>query len=262
MRTLIITFTILTLLTYFFLSSGERFSHNQKPVLASGKPVENADLKEINDRNLFISSFLCDDLRVIAQSPEQRAVRVGGSIAYQKERKFRLELGTILGSELDVGSDGEVFWFWSKRAKQQGLFWASFKDVNKTRLKTPFNPLWLSGCLGFEVVKGRVDSSGDRWVVINETTNAKGEPVKTAVYIDPQKKLITGHGVYNSSGRLVASSEIQSFKDGLPSKITFIWHEEEASMVWYLNSSKKNVPINPNRFVMPAKTPKIDMAND
>ncbi len=176
-----------------------------------------------------------------------------------------MQLDSFLGPELDIGSDGTRFWFWSARMKKPALYWATYDNLTKTGLKTPFNPLWLSSCLGIDKIdyaNATVDQSSNRWRIIRNTTNAKGEPVIAVTYVDPNKMLITGNGIYTSGGLLEASSEIQEFNGILPSKITFVWHTEGASMVWYLNDVKANSPIDPRMWLMPNLTPKIDMSRE
>lgn len=253
-----------------WLSTGEDVKHNQPVKLGVEKKIEKSQavpvLDEINARNENIRNFDCDNLRVIAQMPGKRPARIHGYLSYEKERKFRLELSSLLGSELDIGSDGNVFWFWSRRIKEPGLYWAYHKDFNKTRLKTPFNPFWLSHCLGIDKIDYKdavIDSTGSKWRVIKNTINAKNEPVTAVIYIDPKRKLITGHGMYERDGTLAASSEIEAFeKNGMPSKMTFMWYKEDASMVWTLNNTRLNVGINPSRWEMPNRTPKIDMSRE
>jgi outer membrane lipoprotein-sorting protein len=255
---------------YYFLTRGEDVQHaNQKLFLKMEHPVEQTQavpvLDAINARNQGIQTFSCERLKVIAQMPGKRAARLNGTLHYQKENKFRLELNSILGSEIDIGSDGNVFWFWSKRLKDPGLHWAYYKDFTKTKLKTPFNPFWISHCLGIDKIDYKdatVDQSGNRWRVIKKTVNGKGENVTAVIYVDPEKKLVTGHGMYDTNGKLVASCEIHSYENNLPSKMTFIWHNENASMVWYLNDPTANVVINPSRWIMPNRTPKIDMSRE
>jgi hypothetical protein len=264
-----LAFCAITIGIYWFSSTYEEIKHDQSQNLIVQEKLEKSKafpiLEEVNTRNEKIKDFACDNLHVVAQMPNKRPVKLNGNVYYEKEKKFRLQLDSILGSELDVGSDGNSFWFWSRRLKEPGLYWAYHKDFNKTKLKTPFNPFWLSNCLGIDKIDYKnaiIDSGGSRWRVINNTVNAHNEPVTVVIYVNPQTKLITGHGMYDTSNKLVASTEIQSFDNGLPSKMTFMWHKENASMIWTLKGVGINVGIDSSKWSMPNKTPKFDMSRE
>jgi hypothetical protein len=221
-------------------------------------------LDAINARNAQVKNLSCS-LRAIAQMPGKRPAKLNGSLCYEKEKKFRLELDSFLGPELDIGSDGNSFWFWSGRMKNPGLYWSTYDNLHKTRLKTPFNPLWLSHCLSVDAIDysdAIIDQTSNRWRVMKKTVNAKNEPVTAVIYVDAQRSLITGHGVYDQNGVLEASSEIQEFNGVFPAKISFIWHKENASMVWYLDNLAVNTNIDTRKWTMPNITPKIDMSKD
>jgi len=231
------------------------------------KPKAIPLLDALNAKNSQLKRFQCNDLFVRAY--KERNVKLRGEIAYEKDKKFRLNLRSLVGPELDVGSDGAQFWFWSKRMPNPALYWAKYEDLSKTRLKTPFNPYWLASTLGIDVIDykdAQVDQYGKLWRVIKKTVNAQNQPITVAILIDVEKVTIVGHTMYNDLGKLVASSEIQEFtKCGnyyLPAKITYMWYEEGVQVNWYLNSVVANAPIPSSRFTMPARTPKIEMSRD
>jgi hypothetical protein len=253
---------------YYIVSTNEDINHPQKAILQIDQPVEPTRaipvLDAVNTRNNQIRSVICN-LHVIAQMPGRRPVKLNGTMCYEKEKKFRIELDSLIGTELDIGADGKIFWFWSKRMQEPGLYWAQYKDFSKTKLKTPFNPFWLSHCLGVDKIDysgAIIDQTGERWRIMKKTINGKGEPVTAVIYVDPQKRMITGHGMYDSSNRLVASCEIESFENGMPAKMTFMWHQENASMIWNLNNIVVNVQINPAQWIIPNYSPKIDMSRE
>jgi len=270
LKTLLIglAFVLGLVVCFFLFSQGENVIHNQKEQFVIQKELDNRVafpiLDAINSRNSQIRNISCS-LKAIAQMPGKRAAKLNGFLSYEKDRKFRMELDSFLGPEIDIGSDGTRFWFWSGRMKRPGLYWSTYENFHKTRLKTPFNPEWLSHCLGIDTIDYQsavIDQSDNRWRVIIKTKNAKGEPVTAVSYVDSSRGLITGHGVYDQNGTLEASSEIEEFNGILPAKITFIWHKETASMVWYLENIQANTIIDSHKWMMPNISPKIDMGHD
>lgn len=270
MKTLLVAFFFSIGLAIFFIffSKGEEIEHHQSPILRIHGILDKRTvmpvLDAINTRNSQIKNISCI-LKATAQMTDKRAVKLSGLLNYEKPRKFRLSLNSFLGPELDIGSDNKKFWFWAGRMHEPSLYWSTYENFYKTRLKTPFNPIWLSGCLGVDKIdytNAQVDQVGNRWRVIKKGVNASKEPITTVTYIDPARGLITGHGIYNSHGILEASSEIQHFSGVLPVKISFIWHKEDASTVWELTNTKVNTEINLNRWQLPNIDPKIDMSSD
>jgi hypothetical protein len=261
---------------YLYLSeSNEREVYQStQPKILTIQPIEKSKalplLDEINTRNKKINSFLCDDLNVIVNSKDQRRpVRLKGNLAYEKKLKFRFRLDSILGNELDIGSDGQKFWFWSDSMEKPALYWAKYEDLKKTRLKTPFNPYWMAGSFGLDEIDYEdavVDNSNGVIRVIKETTNTQGKPISLVTTIDPVKKRIISYSIYDINKTLVGSAEIKEFYDVngiyLPKKMVFEWTKEESSMTVNFNRPTFNGTIDANRWAMPNKKPVIDMTTD
>lgn len=274
-RIFLALFGIMTLCVSYFYFFGsaeyEEVYHDQQMTLRMQTPVEGVKahpvIDAINNRNRAIRSFYCDELNAnVQQDGRNRAAKLNGMLAYEKDRKFRLRLNSIVGNELDVGSDGSVFWFWSNRMKPSALYWARFEDLHKTRLKSPFNPHWLSGCLGFDEIEygnAVIDQSNGKMRVIKSTTNAQNQSVKVVTIIDPNHQRVTGYGLYDANDSLVASAEVQEFYNGyVPRRITFVWHKENAQMIWTFSNPRVNVGINTGNWAMPNYKPVVNMAND
>jgi hypothetical protein len=246
LRTLLISLVFIVSLVSCFLlfSQGESVNHNQSERLQihNNMSVNSATptIDAVNKRNLQIKNFSCD-LKATVQMPGKRPAKLNGFLVYEKERKFRLGLDSFLGPELDIGSDGNQFWFWLARMKNPGLYWSTYDNLYRSKLKTPFNPLWLSHCLSIDQIDYNdvsTDKTENKLRIIKNTVNAKKEPITVVTYVDLNSYLITGHGMYENK-TLVASSEINEFNNNLPAKISFIWHKENASMIWYFSKHQR-----------------------
>lgn len=256
------------LLFSWWNNSNEEVEHRQPPILKIEKKIEKKQaspiLDEINDKNSKIKNFSAF-LQVVVQTSNRSAAKLTGELDYEHEKKFRIKMNSLVGSELDIGSDGKQFWFWSRRMDSPGLYWSTYDNFHKSRLKTPFNPIWLSHCLGIDVVDYNdsiIDQSENRLRVVKKVKNAKGEEVNVAIYIDPANKRVTGHGMYDIKGILEASSEILESDKNLPVKMSFIWHKEKVSMSWTLLERASNTNIDKETWKMPNIKPKIDMSRE
>lgn len=221
-----------------------------------------AVVKEINERNSNIKAISCDDLEMKIWLNGHR-YRLTGSLHYEKPRNFRMEISSILGKEVDVGSNQQVFWYWSRRDKDPGLHWAKHEDLEKTRLKTPFNPAFLRATLGVEILPSenvKVIEKGKDIMLVYPRTGANGEPLLFAVFVNKDKKRVDGYVVTNNSGQTVAACEVQEYSNGLPTKILYNWYEEGRVMLMVLNRPKLNPSIPPSVWQMPNIERKVNMA--
>src|ERR1017187_4932054 len=62
-------------------------------------------------------------------------IRLSGMIYYENSKLFHLELSSFFGPELDIGSNNEYFWYWSRRDSEPGLHFAKHEDFYKSRMK-------------------------------------------------------------------------------------------------------------------------------
>ena len=86
-------------------------------------------IREVNKRNSQIRSLSCDEMKVKVWQ-NGMGFRLSGDLNYEKKRNFRMRFRSILGSEIDLGSNEDHFWYWSRRNPRPGLFYAKHEDYN------------------------------------------------------------------------------------------------------------------------------------
>lgn len=220
-------------------------------------------VQQINQRAKKIQSFMCKDFKLQLWSKGVR-VKLVASLFYQKDKNFRMVTKSLLGEEGDFGSNDKMFWFWSKRNNPPALHYAVYEDFYKTRLKTPFDPMFLRETLGLEPIKtnGKVMEDGGKHFVIDKLKNSVGEPILKWTFIDKENKRINGILITNKEGTPVASGEILKYEGELPKQILYQWFEEETSMLIDFEGQQSNVAIDSGWWKLPNITPKIDMGKD
>ncbi len=74
------------------------------------------------------------------------------NIAYEQPRNFRLraQLSQFTGSELDIGSNNDLFWLWVKRDEQPAVYYARHAEfaTSPARDLVPIEPNQLTDALG------------------------------------------------------------------------------------------------------------------
>lgn len=218
-------------------------------------------VQEINSRNKQINSFSCDDVEIKLWQAGHR-FRLTGKIHYEKPQRFRMEISSVLAKEMDMGSNDEAFWYWSKRDKRPGLYWARHEDFGKTRLKAPFNPNFMKASLGLDLISQDfklVENLTDMMFVFSRS-NGSGQPILYSLFVNKERKQIDGFLVTDPSGKHLAACEIQQRNGDLPTKILYTWYEEDRVMLIQLNNPQANTQIDGIHWTMPNYTPKIDMS--
>jgi hypothetical protein len=223
-------------------------------------------IREINARNAKITNLICQDVKIKLKA--DISVSLDASLAFEREKKFRMGVESFLGKEMDIGSNDTHFWFWSKRMDPPALHYAKHEDIDKTLLKAPLNPLWIMECIGINPIKTegvQVARINGHWAVIEERTS-NSMPVTKVTLIDRENKRIIGHYLYDHNGKMEASAEVVAFRDidghQIPSNMVIIWYSEGIRMEWQINDPRINVGLDPKNWEMPQMKHMIDMAND
>lgn len=250
--------------------------NNQKPnvkieeikkelkALPPNQSLSHPIIDELNKKNILIKNFLCNDVEVKIWENGNR-FRLNGNIAYQKPNDFHMEISSIFGKEIDLGSNEKEFWYWSRRDRRPGLYWAVHEDFNKTRLKTPFDPMFMKSTLGFETLKlddSKITENDKSIMVTYPRIDSMGRSILYSVFVNKKRKQIDGFLITNTNGQNLVECEISEYNGNLPSKINYAWHEENRTMSIYLNYPKVNQKLTNNRFSMPSYKPKINMADE
>lgn len=224
----------------------------------------------INQKNSQIRNFACDNINVKVWQEGGMRLKLNASMYYEKESKFRLNLYSVLGKELDIGSNDQQFWFWSKRMKPPSLHFANHEDFCKTRLRTPFNPKWMIESLGIDTItidtintaNKKIVETPDKYIVYSDHKNSVGKPIVKMTYINKRTNRIDGFMLVDQTNKKVASGEVQAWTGELPQKILYVWFEENTSMLFELSGQKSNVVIDSRYWQMPNISPKTDMSKD
>jgi hypothetical protein len=222
-------------------------------------------IKAINDRNEKITSLYVPSINM--KIKQKMTVNTTGSMYFQKEKRYRMTVISVFGQEMDVGSNDTHFWFWSKRMDPPDLFYARHEDLDKAMLKTPLNPSWLIESLTL----GKIDTKNievgqlkGNWVVLQKRKAARGEDVTVATLISKeQNPRILGNYLYNSQGKMIASTEVSNYFDmnGLlvPKTMFITWYEEGLTMEWSLGQPQINVQIPESVWQIPNYPRKVEI---
>jgi len=216
----------------------------------------------INARNSQIRSINYRSLTL--RIKKDVTVSLNGSMAYEKEKRFRMKTRSFMGRESDVGSNDSKFWFWSKRMEPSLLYYCDHENTHRSRLRTPFHPAWMRETIGIDMIDTKdvtiIEEDG-MWQIFQQRKSVTGKKIVHMTLIDKEK--ILGRYIYTPNGDLVISSEVKEFYriDGhIVSKINHIyWAEEDVVNQWIMNKPDLNSSIDPRMWQMPNMRNSIDL---
>ncbi len=259
---LIITILILGIIFCFGLNNRQNSQLNINNIPPSLPPINNVSsdrIKKFNLINSRIKGLTCDSMQVNI-SDGGANLSAHGYIRYEKDKKFRMIIKGLLGKELDLGSNESIFWFWAKRSDEKGLFFARHEDYLKTRLKTPFNPIWIMHSLGVD----EIDEKNGFFIengIIQNSKDALGREISTTYSIDENGRM----GKIQTStldGKLLISVLYNEYQGEFPKEIMYHWHEENRTMKIIFKNPREIGVSNLKLWEMPDLRPQIDMSTD
>lgn len=134
------------------------------------------------------------------------------TVSLERELRFRLK-AKLIGPELDIGSNDELFWFWAKHTPEPLVFYASHRDfaASPTRGMFPVNPHWLIEAIGLvQLEPGGMHEGpfprGDGRVEVRTRLAKPAGDMTRVLVIDERYGWILEHHLYDATGRAVASS--------------------------------------------------------
>ncbi len=164
----------------------------------------------VNRNNSQIQSFSTNQASISGWGfPTLRA-----DIAFQRPQRFRLRAETgLTGTELDLGSNDDLFWFWRRREQPPAVYFCRHDQFafSPARQTLPFEPGWLIEALGvaeFDPAlphQPPVPLPNDRWR-IDTIRNTRDGPATKVTIVDGSQGWILEQQIFDARRRLLASS--------------------------------------------------------
>ncbi len=176
-----------------------------------------------------------------------------GMITVAKGGKLRILVDSMVGSEMDLGSNEEVFWFWAKRAPEPAVMYASHEQLDHVRetLQIPFEPNWLLEAMGVQYLPPEgttleeVNEHASRLVSFHALPN--GKKIRKVITVDTCHGRVLEHSVWDAANRRIAHATFSHHRLDpetgvvLPQRIQLNWEQADISLTMDLGK----VDINP-----------------
>lgn len=193
-------------------SCPRRFQNNanQSPVAFTQPPTLDQLAATINNNTRRVQQLQATGASLrISGFPSLRT-----SLALERPMRFRMRAGLgLTGTELDLGSNEDVFWMWAKRSEPPTTYFARHAeyDAGAARAILPVPPQWLIEALGLVEIRPDGNWAGPRplnsgRVEIRGRINTPSGPLIKVLVVDDRRGLILEQHVYDNSGQLLATA--------------------------------------------------------
>jgi hypothetical protein len=135
------------------------------------------------------------------------------TLSLERPNRLRLRAKSIGGAELDLGSNDQMFWFWTKRLSEPVIYFASHQEYasSPARGLLPVDPHWLVEAIGLV----RLDPGGfheepftrsDGHVEVRSQLASPNGPRTRVLVIDERYGWILEQHLFDSAGQLLATA--------------------------------------------------------
>jgi hypothetical protein len=144
-----------------------------------------------------------------------------GNIAAERPGRFRLTAGTaISGEEIDLGSNDELFWIWSRRNKPPAVYYCRHDQFANSAIRDvmPIEPSWLLAALGMvELDPAMVYDGplprGNGTVELRSWLPSASGTLNRVTVVDSRRAWVVEQHIYDPTGTtLLASAVAESFR--------------------------------------------------
>lgn len=200
---------MLTLFTSGGASCGflSRNSDPLAPVVFVGPPTLDDIISATNTNSAAVRQLYSDSVTLSATGVP---VSLRANLAMERPRRFRLR-AKLVGPELDVGSNDELFWTWAKSDPDRAIYFARHEQFAEgaARRGLPIGVDWLIDAMGLV----QLDPAGihegptprqDGTISIRSQIMRDNRPYSRVLVLDAKHGWILEQQVLDSDGRMLA----------------------------------------------------------
>jgi hypothetical protein len=225
-----------------------RFNTRRQPSpFLSKSPTADEVVAALNRNANLARSLWARDLDISVSG-----VPLDGQLALEKPRRFRLKARSVVGTEADLGSNEEEFWFFIPRASERpALVHCNYEDYGRIQSSLPFQPDWVFDSIGLTAIEPDQNHSlrpGRRGTVelITPTRTPQGQPASLVTVVALDSGWILERHL-DVEGRRIASAKLSrhhvdpAYGVVYPGTIQFRWPEQGVDF----SISLDDVEVNP-----------------
>ncbi len=165
----------------------------------------------VNQNSAKVVSLQSNSARISASG---MPVSLNANLALRRDRRFRLKADTALsGTEVDLGSNDQLFWVWIRRGDPKALYFCEHSKFHQSAAQSilPVQPEWLIEAFGLTSLDPNVNYIGPEPVGKNRLRisrvfqTPRGLMTKATV-LDARYGDVLEQHLYDGNQQLVASA--------------------------------------------------------
>jgi hypothetical protein len=231
------------------------------PPPISPQPTLEQLLATVHENTRRVQSLSTDRATLsVAGYPSLRA-----DLAFQQPRKLRLRAMALGSTEVDLGSNEELFWVWIKRNSPPAVYYARHADIAAAPPQAiPIEPAWLVESLGLVEFDpnlrhtGPFVRRGGQLEIRTAIPGPAGERTKITV-LDGRYGWVLEQHVYDANRQRLASAVASGYaydlatQTSMPKQVDIQWPAAAVSVTLTLNDLRINQlgPDSANLWIMP-----------
>ena len=224
------------------------------PRLSTSEQLQLEDVvAHVNENTHRIHSWRANNIRIQANN-----YTLSGSLAVEQGRHVRLVVNSPLGNEVDLGSNDDRFWIWSRRM-EPAFVTCKHENIEVARqsLGIPFEPDWLMQALGVDPLPSsgvtmERDPKSQQVRLIQQHVSVHGVPIRRVMVVDLKKGsgIVTEHGLYDYHAQPIAIAKLGKHQldkaSGavVPKQISLNWPQNQMHLTMDLGK----IDVNPSSF--------------
>lgn len=234
------------------------------------------DVKLVEKFNASVSSvntIIAEVYNEGSKSENGLVAKSTGMLFFERPRYFRMTNSSANGllhrPVSDLGSNDNLFWFWSTRLKPSFQYYGQYTELYKCNIQGAMNPIWMMEILGVQKI-----TYGDKTVfqhthydmlsIITFTKAPNGQEVIKVTNLNTKYNAIASHVLYDSNKQRIASAKILGLKKVndvyLPAHIDISWPTSKIDITVYLKNIIVNRSIDSSKWIMPNLDKKKNLA--
>jgi hypothetical protein len=232
----------------------------QPPQIFQAAPTREELIAKINENTSRVQTLQASGSLTIP-----KLASLSTEIAFERPRNLRFKAGTrLLGPEIDLGSNNEMFWFWANQDPSNALYYARHEQFANSRASQaiPIEPSWLKEAIGLMEldphgpIEGPIPAGDKMQLRVRQQTGA-GEVMKILI-MDAKRGVVVEQQLYDPKGQLLGTAKASEHEfhqlDGvtLPHKVDIEIPQAGLQFQLVMDQQVINRPISGgNTFELP-----------
>ena len=181
-----------------------------------------------------------------------------GSILLERPSRLRVQAGTtLLGQEIDLGSNEQLLWVWLRRNEPRAVYVCRRDQfaTSRARQAMPIDPDWLPAALGLVELDPQTPHSGPRItsegnLEVHTSMASPLGPLTRICVIDPTRAWVLQQHLYDGQGRPLATavaSQHRYFPDhqvSLPARVEIRVPQAQLELAIDVGELYLNAPLS------------------